>query len=95
MNKYLKNWLPVRIILGLIVVFVEIGSVGQGDWGTAISAMIFALFLTIAPATIKDKLKLNYGLAFVFVLIVFIVITSQTMIAFDQNTKANVTESKN
>jgi hypothetical protein len=92
MNKYLKNWFPVRITLGVIVVLMEIGSALQGDWGTAISAMIFVLFLTINPDAIKDKLKLNYGLAFTFMLFAFVISSNQTMSAFEQETSANVTK---
>jgi hypothetical protein len=94
MNKYLKNWLFVRIIFGLIVVLVEIGSVLEGDWGTALVAMIFALFLTVSPVTLKEKLKLRYGLAFAVVLAVFGVSSNQTMNSFDQNNQAEVSQPK-
>ena len=85
MKKYLKNWLPVRIILGVIVVLIEIGSVIQEDWGTAVVAMIFALFLTVSPASIMKKIKLNYGLSLTFVLIVFFVASNQTMESFNKH----------
>jgi len=81
--KYFKNWLLVRIILGVIVVLVEIGSSIEGDWGTAIAGMLLALFLTVSPVSIRKNLKLSYGLVFTFVLIAFFVASNQTMKSFN------------
>ena len=89
MNSRLKIWLVIRIIFGLIAVLIEVSSVLEGDWGTAFIAMFFCLFLTDSPATIKDKLKLSYGLVFIVCLLTFGVVSNKTMDYFYQINQVN------
>jgi hypothetical protein len=87
MKKYLKDWIPARVVIGVVVVLYEIGSALQEDWGSAIVAMLFALFLTVPPDAIKDKLKVRYGLALIVALVLFILGTHTTMTSFAQDTQ--------
>lgn len=59
---------------------IEAGSVIGGDWLTAVSAMVFALFLTFPPEQVRNKVRASYGLLFAVFLLGFLALSYQDAI---------------
>lgn len=88
MNKVSKIWLAIRILIGLMMVPIEVGSALEGDWGTTLIALALTLFLVVPPQTIKGKIKLPYIVVLPLMLIAFVGASNLTMTAFDQDNHA-------
>jgi len=56
----------------LLIVLIQAGAFLEQQWGTAITGLALALFLTVEPKTVKEKTKLSYWIVLTSLIVLFL-----------------------
>lgn len=55
-----------------LIVLIQLGAFLEHNWGTAITGLALALFLTVEPKVVKEKTKLSYWIVLTSLIVLFL-----------------------